>query len=141
MLRSPENNEPDAHDCNAVSTGALADGVAAGSTAFLSLALVKQFPDITPWPNCAFRQPPQPVVPNCANLPLGAVRPAPDGWIERLNVTLGKPRLSPTLSPPFTIAAPDRGSSASRTERHGRMARAGGMGALPQGRKVRYANG
>ena len=35
-LRSLENNGPDALGCNAVTTGLLADGVAAGLTAFLS---------------------------------------------------------------------------------------------------------
>ena len=52
---------------------------------------------------------PNSVVSSCANLPLGAVRPAPGDWIERLSSNLGDPRLSTTPDCHFPLRRPTLG--------------------------------
>ena len=76
MLRSANGGyRPDGLYSNAVSHGALADGVAVGPAAFLSLLFAKQLPDIKPCPNCVLRQPPTSRS-ELRQPSLGVVRPA-----------------------------------------------------------------
>ena len=58
MLRLSSRDRPDAYLCNAVAIWLIADGVASGWTAFLSLSLTRQSPrNLNPGRTASFAKP------------------------------------------------------------------------------------